>query len=102
MESTTLQGVATEKIYFDQRVSIDLAIAQVVSATPIDIQVTGRNADKDLEVAKHTERRLRDVRGAVDVHIQQITDAPEFVADVDRQMAGEIGLTEQQIASTLQ
>jgi multidrug efflux pump subunit AcrB len=32
MESTTLQGVATEKIYFDQRVSVDLAIAQVVSA----------------------------------------------------------------------
>jgi multidrug efflux pump subunit AcrB len=32
MESTTLQGVAIEKIYFDQRVSVDLAIAQVVSA----------------------------------------------------------------------
>src|ERR1700759_207891 len=32
MESTTLQGVAIEKVYFDQRVSIDLAISQVVSA----------------------------------------------------------------------
>jgi len=32
MESTTLQGVAIEKIYFDQRVSVDLAITQVVSA----------------------------------------------------------------------
>jgi len=29
MESTTLQGVAIEKVYFDQRVSIDLAISQV-------------------------------------------------------------------------
>src|ERR1700760_278258 len=32
MESTTLRGVAIEKVYFDQRVSIDLAISQVVSA----------------------------------------------------------------------
>src|SRR6201986_708072 len=32
MESTTLQGVAIEKVYCDQRVSIDLAISQVTSA----------------------------------------------------------------------
>ena len=32
MESTTLQGVAIEKIYFNESVSIDLAISQVVSA----------------------------------------------------------------------
>src|SRR5262249_43971360 len=32
MESTTLPGVAIEKIYFQDTVSIDLAIAQVVSA----------------------------------------------------------------------
>src|ERR1700754_5120091 len=32
MESTTLQGVTTERIYFEQSVSIDLAITQVVSA----------------------------------------------------------------------
>ena len=33
IESTTLQGVAVEKIYFQPDVSIDLAISQVVSAT---------------------------------------------------------------------
>src|ERR1700760_4414081 len=32
MESTTLQGVTVERIYFEQSVSIDLAITQVVSA----------------------------------------------------------------------
>ena len=32
MESTTLQGTAIQKVYFDQSVSIDLAIAQTVSA----------------------------------------------------------------------
>uniref|UniRef100_UPI0035CB42F2 efflux RND transporter permease subunit n=1 Tax=uncultured Methylobacterium sp. TaxID=157278 RepID=UPI0035CB42F2 len=32
MESTTLQGTAVQKVYFDTDVSIDLAIAQTVSA----------------------------------------------------------------------
>ena len=69
--------------------------------TPIDIQVNGRNQDKDLAAAKAIEAKLRDVRGAVDVHIQQITDSPEFMADVDRRLASELGLTEQQIASAM-
>src|ERR1700722_13725894 len=32
MESTTLQGVTIENVYFEQSVSVDLAIPQVVSA----------------------------------------------------------------------
>jgi multidrug efflux pump subunit AcrB len=90
-----------DTVFYFQPSDMITQILDFGTLTPIDIQVTGRNADKDLEVAKNIERRLRSVRGAVDVHIQQIIDAPEFFADVDRQMAGEIGLTEQQIASTL-
>jgi multidrug efflux pump subunit AcrB len=101
----TLRKVLNETypdtIFYFQPSDIITQILDFGTLTPIDVQVTGRNAGKDLEVAKHIEERLRKVRGAVDVHIQQITDAPEFFADVDRQMAGEIGLTEQQIASTL-
>ncbi len=33
MESQTLSGVAVQKIFFQQGVSVDLAIAQIVSAT---------------------------------------------------------------------
>ena len=100
-----LRKVLREKfpdtIFYFQPSDIITQILDFGTLTPIDVQVTGRNAAKDLEVAKNIEARLRDVRGAVDVHIQQITDAPEFFADVDRQKAGEIGLTEQQIANTL-
>jgi multidrug efflux pump subunit AcrB len=101
----TLRKVLNETypdtVFYFQPSDIITQILDFGTLTPIDVQVTGRNAAKDLEVAKHIEQRLRTVRGAVDVHIQQITDAPEFFADVDRQMAGEIGLTEQQIANTL-
>ena len=69
--------------------------------TAIDVQVNGRNQEKDLAAAKAIEAKLRGVKGAVDVHIQQVLDTPEFMADVDRRMASEMGLTEQQIANAM-
>lgn len=69
--------------------------------TAIDVQVNGRNQERDLAAAKAIEAKLRLVKGAVDVHIQQVIDTPEFMADVDRGMASEMGLTEQQIANAM-
>ena len=67
----------------------------------IDVQVSGRHPTKDLAVAQDVERRLRLTPGAVDVHLQQITDAPEYFVNVDRSRASELGLTEQQIADDM-
>ena len=49
--------------------------------TPIDVQVNGRHQEKDLEIAKELNERMRGIRGAVDVHLQQITDTPEFFVE---------------------
>ncbi len=68
---------------------------------PIDVQVSGKDREKNLQVAQELVRRLRRVPGAVDVHLQQIVDAPEFFVDVDRVRASQLGLTEQQIAQDL-
>jgi multidrug efflux pump subunit AcrB len=87
-------------VYF-QPSDIITQILDFGTLTSIDVQVTGRNPDKDLKAAQNIEARLRKVRGAVDVHIQQITNAPEFFLDVDRQLASEIGLTEQNVANSL-
>ncbi len=65
----------------------------------IDVQVHGRHDVVDLAAAKRIARRLAALPGLVDVHIQQITDAPEFFADIDRQRASELGLTEQDVAN---
>ncbi|WP_158928610.1 efflux RND transporter permease subunit [Acidisphaera sp. S103] len=67
----------------------------------IDVQVNGRHPAKDLQVAQTIASKLRLVRGAVDVHVQQITNAPEFFVQVDRQRAAELGLTEQQVATDM-
>ncbi len=64
----------------------------------IDVQVTGRHKEVDLKTARALEDRIRHMPGLVDVHLQQVTDAPEFFTEIDRQRAAELGLTEQQIA----
>src|ERR1700761_1781600 len=61
-----LQQKFPDTIFYFQPADIITQILDFGTLTPIDVQVTGRNADKDLEVAKHIEARLRNVRGAVD------------------------------------
>ena len=67
----------------------------------IDVQVSGRHADDDLAAARRLEAAMRDMPGLADVHIQQIPAAPEFIAEIDRQRALELGLTERQVANQL-
>ncbi len=90
-----------DTIFYFQPADIITQILDFGVPAQIDVQVTGRHTDKDREVALDINRRLRDVRGAVDVHIQQILNAPEFFVQVDRDRASELNLTEQQIASNL-
>ncbi|MCJ2050183.1 efflux RND transporter permease subunit [Methylobacterium sp. J-070] len=69
--------------------------------TPIDVQVSGRHKEKDLEVAQRIVQRLKHTKGLVDVHLQQIVNEPQFYVDVDRRLASELGLTEQQVAQNM-
>ena len=100
-----LREVLPEKfpdtIFYFQPSDIITQTLDFGTITPIDVQVNGRNQVKDLAAAKAIEAKLKRVEGAVDVHIQQVLDTPEFVADVDRRMASEMGLTEQQIANAM-
>ncbi len=70
---------------------------------PIDVQVTGPLAESDtnFRVAQQIAGELRGVPGAVDVHVQQILDAPRIMVDTDRLLAQQVGLTEQNVASSL-
>ncbi|MFC6789807.1 efflux RND transporter permease subunit [Methylobacterium komagatae] len=87
-------------VYF-QPADIITQILNFGVITPIDVQVSGRHKEKDLEVAQNIVRRLRDTKGLVDVHLQQIVDVPQFYVDVDRRLASELGLTEQSVAQNM-
>ncbi|GJE56007.1 MULTISPECIES: efflux RND transporter permease subunit [Methylobacterium] len=67
----------------------------------IDVQVSGRNIEKDLEVAQRIVARLKETKGLTDVHLHQIVNEPQFYVDIDRRQASELGLSEQQVAQSI-
>jgi multidrug efflux pump subunit AcrB len=82
--------------------------ADIVSETinfglpaPFDIQVVGRNEAADQQVANSIAQKVRHVRGAVDVRVQQPNDLQRIEFDVDRTKASELGLTESNVASSV-
>ena len=96
-----LRAAFPDTIFYFQPSDIITQILDFGTLTSVDVQVTGRHQAEDLAAAKRIVRELRLVKGAVDVHVQQITDAPEFFGNVDREMASEIGVSTQQISSSL-
>jgi multidrug efflux pump subunit AcrB len=82
--------------------------ADIVSETinfglpaPLDIQVVGRNQQVDQQVANSIAQKIRQVRGAVDVRVQQPNDLQRFEFNVDRTKAMELGLTERDVAGSV-
>ncbi|HEX3770105.1 MAG TPA: efflux RND transporter permease subunit [Polyangiaceae bacterium] len=72
-------------------------------AAPIDVQLVGAigNEAQTAAVARQLMDRIRKLPGAADVHLAQVLKQPEIRIDVDRTMAGQLGLTERDVASDL-
>ena len=68
---------------------------------PFDIQLVGRNQDKNREVAARLANRIRQVPGAVDVRVQQPADLPKFEVAIDRTKAAQMGLAERDAANSV-
>jgi multidrug efflux pump subunit AcrB len=88
-------------VFFFEAANITNQILNSGLPAPIDVQVTGRDAGPNYEIARHLEERIARIPGAVDVHIHQVVDAPELRIDVDRIKAGQLGLTQRDVASSL-
>jgi multidrug efflux pump subunit AcrB len=69
--------------------------------SPIDVQIAGFNVQANRDFANSLLQKLRGVAGAVDLHIHQSGDYPQFNVDVDRTKAQLVGLTEQNVASNM-
>ena len=61
--------------------------------SPIDVQVLGPHMSIAHGIAVELAARLKLLRGAVDVRVQQRVDAPEIRLNIDRQKTEEMGLT---------
>ncbi len=96
-----LRGAYPDMIFYFQPSDMITQILDFGTITAIDVQVTGRHQADDLKVARDLVGKIKRVKGAVDVHLQQIVDAPEFFGVMDRNMASEIGLNAQSIAQSI-
>jgi len=67
---------------------------------PLDIQVAGY-APQNYGIAREIEARVKEIPGAVDVGVHQITNAPELRVRVERTRAQELGFTERDVANSL-
>jgi multidrug efflux pump subunit AcrB len=67
--------------------------------SPIDVQVSGFQTDATYAAAKNISERLRQVRGAADVRIHQVTNAPRLHLEVDANRVAELGLTQRDVAN---
>ncbi len=67
----------------------------------IDVQVMGRNQAVNYQIARALQEKIELVPGAVDVHMQQVANAPEFRIEVDRNKARQAGFTQRDVANSL-
>jgi multidrug efflux pump subunit AcrB len=70
---------------------------------PIDVQVVGAPGDDErtYHVAQDIAAKVRTIPGAADVHLAQVVRQPELNIQVDRTMASEFGLRQQDVANDI-
>ncbi|HZP18398.1 MAG TPA: efflux RND transporter permease subunit, partial [Terriglobales bacterium] len=87
--------------FFFQPADIVSQILNFGLPAPVDVQLQGPNYEQNYQIAQQIANRLRHVPGAVDVHVQQLISDPTLRLDVDRVRAGQVGLTQRDVATNL-
>src|SRR5262245_46293007 len=67
----------------------------------IDVRTVGRDRATNLRVTQELRRRIAEIPGVVDAHLQQEIDGPAFMAAIDRARALQFGLNAQGIANDI-
>ncbi|MHC5614328.1 MAG: efflux RND transporter permease subunit [Nostoc sp.] len=69
----------------------------------VDVQISGplKNSKGNFEIAQQIAARMTRIPGAVDVHLQQVVDAPELRLNVDRTEAQQLGMTQRDVANSV-
>ena len=89
-----------EMTFFYQPADIVTQVLNFGLPAPIDIQVIGHDP-KNQDIAQEIQTRVAAIPGAIDVHLSQVLNIPEFFVNVDRTRSQQIGLTQRDVASDL-
>ncbi len=88
-------------VFFFEAANITNQILNFGLPAPIDVQVVGRDKEANYKIAQQIEAQIVRIPGAADVHIHQVVDYPEIRVNVDRDKAGQVGLTQGDVANSL-
>jgi multidrug efflux pump subunit AcrB len=83
--------------FYFQSADIVSQILNFGLAAPIDIRVMGYSP-ANYETARAIAAEVAHVRGAADVHLQQVTAVPELHLEIDRTRTAQLGLTQNDVA----
>jgi len=99
----TLAETHPDATFFFLPPDISTQVLNFGVSAPIDVQISGppANASANLDLARRLLKSMRDLPGAVDVRLHQVTETPQLLVDVDRQSASQLGLTQRDVATDL-
>jgi len=87
--------------FFFQPADIVSQILNFGLPAPIDIQVVGANMRGNYDIAQKIAKRLRQIPGTADVHVQQLMSLPTLHLDMDRTRINQVGLNARDVAQSV-
>jgi len=66
-------------------------------STPLNIRVTGKDLAKPAQIAAMIKDKVTQIDGVVDARILQRQNYPEFIVNVDRTKAADLGMTQEDV-----
>ena len=96
-----LPAAFPEDMFYFQAADIVTQILNFGIPAQIDVRTVGYDRVKNLQIARELRRRMNEIPGIADAHLQQEIDGPDFLVDIDRTRATEFGLTATGIANNL-
>jgi multidrug efflux pump subunit AcrB len=88
-------------LFFFQPADIVNQVLNFGQPAPIDIRISGPKSVDTYALAQKIAHQLKAIPGVVDSHVFQVPDAPALTIDVDRTLAQQVGLSEDQIAKNI-
>src|SRR5580700_1318392 len=87
--------------FFFQPADIVDQVLNFGQPAPIDVRISGPDQDAAFALASQIARTLTKVPGVVDSHVFQVPNAPALTVDLDRALATQIGVSQQEAANNV-
>ncbi|HDR9584185.1 TPA: efflux RND transporter permease subunit [Burkholderia stabilis] len=101
----TLRALLPERFpgveFFFQPSDIITQILNFGQPAAIDVQVLGNDLASNMTIASSLMKKIRQIPGAVDVHVLQRNDEPTLLADMDRTRMQQLNLSAQNVAQNM-